>query len=235
MVPEVIVHETWFTRPPRNRAANFTILMTILLFAAGTYYIRNIFNIQTSMSASYDLVFNKHQYWRLWTTLFAHADFGHLMNNALLFIPLAYLLFAYFGFWFFPIAGLALGGLTNAYVLSTMDPQTQLIGISGVVYWMGGAWFTLFLHIDKRRSLKYRFANVIFLMMMLFIPETYWPHVSYLSHAVGFVLGALSATILYYLKRTQFKAAEVVEYVFEENELIDTIMENSNQDNTIEL
>lgn len=235
MTPEISIKETWLSHPPRHPAKNFTLFASIFLFMTGSYYILNIYNLQNSMQASYDSVFNKMEYWKLWTTLFAHADFGHLMNNALLFIPLTYLLFAYFGFWFFPVIGLFLGGIINAYVLSTMNPQIHLIGISGVVYWMGGAWFTLFLLLDKRRNLKYRFANVLFLMMMLFIPENYWPHVSYLSHFVGFILGIISAVVLYVVRYKEFKSAEVIEYVFEDDEIIDTLMENSNKDNTIEL
>lgn len=225
MQPQVVIKENWFTHPPRYRAKNFTIFMSIVLFALGAYYIRNIFGLQTWMAASFDSVFIRQEYWRLWTTLFAHADFGHLLNNALLFIPLSYLLYAYFGFWFFPVAGLFIGGLTNAYVLTTMDPQTQLVGISGVVYWMGGAWFTLFLLIDRRKSVKHRVANILFLMLMLFIPENYWPHISYMAHFVGFVFGILSALGLYALLYKRIKQAEVIEYIFEESNIIDIMME----------
>ncbi|MCC6138527.1 MAG: rhomboid family intramembrane serine protease [Bdellovibrionaceae bacterium] len=225
MEPQVIIKENWFTHPPLHKAKNFTIFISILLFASGIYYIRNIFGVQGWMAASYESVFVEHEYWRLWTTLLAHADLGHLMNNALLFVPLAYLLYAYFGFWFFPLIGLFVGGLTNAYVLTTMDPQTQLIGISGVVYWMGGAWFTLFLLIDHRKSMRYRFANVVFLVMMLFIPENYWPHISYMAHFVGFVFGIVSAFGLYVIIRKRIKKAEVIEYIFEESDIIDIMME----------
>lgn len=218
---QIVVKENWFTQKPRYRAANFTIFLTILLFASGIYYFSDVFGVQQWMGASYNSAFAQGEYWRLWTTLFAHADFGHLMNNALLFIPLTYLLYAYFGFWFFPVAGLFLGGITNAIVLTTMNPQVQLIGISGVVYWMGGAWFTLFLLIDHRKTMRYRFANVLFLLVMLFIPENYWPHVSYMAHFVGFVIGIASALVLYFLKRQTFNNAEVLDYIYEEEEPIE--------------
>jgi rhomboid protease GluP len=231
MEPQVVIRENWFSRPPKKVAKTVTILMSFLLFISGVYYLQNIFQLQDLMSASADSVFHKKEYWRLWTTLFAHGDMGHLMNNALLFIPLTYLLAAYYGPLFFPVFGLLLGGLTNAIVLSTMPAYTQLIGISGVVYWMGGAWLTLFLIIDRRKNLKYRFANVLFLMLMIFIPETYWPHISYLSHFVGFVFGILSAITLYYIKREQFLKAEVVEYIYEDHfddEIFDIIPDDKN-------
>ena len=126
---------------------------------------------------------------------------GHLMNNALLFIPLAYLLTAYFGAWFFPILGLFSGGLINSIVLGTMPPETQLIGISGVVYWIGGAWLTLFLLIDRRKNFSLSFRECAFLMLMLFIPETYWPHISYASHFAASFSEPQAPRVLYFSKK----------------------------------
>ncbi len=226
MDPLKIIKENWFTRKPNTHSSTVTLFLTIVLFTSGIYYFRDVFSVQQWMGASYNTVFIDKNYWRLWTTLFAHADFGHLINNALLFIPLTYLLYGYFGFWFFPIVGIFLGGITNAIVLTTMDHHIQLIGISGVVYWMGGAWFTLFLLIDHRKTLRYRLANVIFLMVMLFIPETYWPHVSYLAHFVGFLFGVVSAFTLYLLRRKTFESAQVIEYVFDDDdETVDIVAE----------
>ena len=61
---------------------------------------------------------------------------------------------------------LLLGGLINAVVLQTMAPETFLIGISGVVYWMGAAWLTLFLLVDRRKIFKRRFAYALFLALL---------------------------------------------------------------------
>lgn len=216
MIIEKIIRENWLTRSPKKSAISITLFSAFTLFFLALYYLKNTFGLQEWMPASYSLVFNEHQYWRLWSTLFAHADIGHLMNNALLYIPLTYILCAYFPFWFFPLLGLVQGGLINYIVLQNMPPDSYLIGISGVVYWMGGAWLTLFVLIDKRKNIRYRLANVIFLLLMLFVPETYSPHISYLSHFIGFLLGSISAITLYIINRRQFIAAEVYEYVFDD-------------------
>jgi rhomboid protease GluP len=107
------------------------------------------------------------------------------------------------------------GGLVNLLVLKTLPPQTELIGISGVVYWMGAAWLTLHLLIDHREKLRRRFGGALFLTLFLFVPETIHPEVSYLTHFLGFVSGALSACLYYWLRRQQFQAAEIVVYAFE--------------------
>lgn len=218
MEVEVRIKENWFTAQPQQQAKAITVFMTILLFFSGFYFLQNTFHFQEIMPASPDSVFVQHEYWRLWTTLFAHADVSHLLNNALLFIPLTYLLTAYFSIYFFPLLGIFFGGLINYGVLLSMPHHTQLIGISGVVYWMGGAWFTLFLLIDRRRRLRYQFAHVLFLILMIFIPETYWPHISYKSHFFGFIGGIACAYFLYFINRKTYKTAEVLEYIFDDTD-----------------
>jgi len=214
----VVIKKNWFTRPPQPHAGDVTALVTILFYVLALTFLNNLHGAEAWMPASRVAVFQKHEWWRLWTTLLAHGDMSHLLNNSLMFIPLTYLLTAYFGVWFFPVLGILMGGLINYIVLQTLPVNATLIGMSGVVYWMGAAWFTLFMIIDRRKNLKFRFANVLFLMLMLFLPETYYPHVSYLSHFVGFVLGVLSALGLYWLHRHRFEAAEEKEYIFDEGE-----------------
>jgi rhomboid protease GluP len=213
-----VIKENWLTRKPHEYLLNPTIGMAILLLSLCFSFLTDTFDAQSWMAATPHQVFTDHQYWRAWTTLFAHADLGHLLSNTLLFIPLTYLLTAYFGLWFFPLFGFFLGGIMNLIVLKTLPNEATLLGVSGVVYWMGAAWFTLFILIDKRKHLKARFANVLFLTLMLFVPETYSPQISYLSHFIGFILGILSALVFYYLKKDEFARAEVREIVIEDDE-----------------
>jgi rhomboid protease GluP len=173
------------------------------------------------MAASGRDVFEKGEYWRLWTTLFAHADLGHLLSNAFLFVPLTYMLVSHYSFWYFPLAGLFFGGLTNWLVLQTLPSQAYLIGISGVVYWMGSSWLTLYLLIDRRDRLRRRIGASLFLTLMLFVPETLKPEVSHLSHFLGYVIGVASAFLYYRLNRRRFLAAEVREYIFEPEEIFE--------------
>lgn len=225
MTPDIIIKENWFTRPPQKSAGTVTLLMSFFMLFAGIYYLQDTFNVRDWMPASRETVFTQREYWRLWSTLWAHGDFGHLMNNAVLFIPLTYLLSAYFSYYFFPVLGILVGGFINAIVLTTMPETTYLIGVSGVVYWMGGAWFTLFLWIDNRKNFRYRFANVLFLMLMIFIPENYSVQISYLSHFVGFVLGIVCGSLVYWLWKGTFAKAEVQELVADE-EIYDFLLDS---------
>lgn len=216
MEPIVRITENWLTRKPYERATMATLFLVSFLLFAGTTYILDSYSLQEVMAATPQKVFQQKQYWRLWTTLFAHGDFGHLFGNALLFFPLAFILTGYFSFWYFPVFAFFMGGITNAIVLQTMPADVALIGVSGVVYWMGAAWLTLFLLIDRRKNLKYRFANALFLAMMIFVPETYKPEVSYLCHLVGFLIGIASGFGYYWFNKSKFDRAEVREIIFDD-------------------
>ena len=213
------VIENWLTRKPNESAFNMTSLITLILLASGYIFLAGFFNTYIWMPANAQDVFSNHQYWRPWTALFAHGDLGHLMNNAIMFLPLTYLLTSYFGFFLFPFLGIVLGGFINMLVLKTMPIETSLIGMSGVVYWMGAVWLTLFLLIDTRKTFRRRFAIALFLSVVLFAPQKYEAGISYLSHFLGYFLGIISGLIYYYFNRKKFLAAEVRELIIEEPEL----------------
>lgn len=212
------IRENWLTRKPRAGAWTVTLVLFFLLFGAQALGEINFAGLRSLMVASGEAVFERHEYWRLWTALFAHADFGHIASNSMLFFPFAYYLYGYYGFRFFPLFGIFSGGIINFFVLMNMAPQTGLLGISGVVYWMGAAWLTLFLLIDRRGRLRVRISKVALLSALLFLPETYRPEVSYLSHFLGYLLGVLSGVGFFWLHRDRFRAAEVVEEIRDEED-----------------
>ncbi len=215
MTATAVVRENWLSRPPRYRGWTLMLVFAVLLHATNIAF----FNGWADwLPATGNSVFNQGQIWRAWTALFAHSDLGHFFSNAFLFLPLTYLLTSYYGFTFFPVVGFLLGGLTNLIVLRTLPPETSLLGISGVVYWMGSAWLTLFVLIDRRSSLRRRVAIAAALTVVLFIPETFKPEVSHLSHFIGFASGVASAGVYFALNRSAIRAEESVEIEIEDDE-----------------
>lgn len=210
-----MIKETWLSRPPRKGAWGTSLLFLAVIILASTLYLCELFGAERWMPASGEAVFQRHEWWRLWSTLFAHGDLEHLASNALLFLPFSYFLSGYFGALFFPLTGILLLGLANAFVLTTLPPESTLIGISGLVYWMGAVWLTLYLLVERHDRPKRRWGNFIFLGMMLFIPETLRPEISYLSHFLGFILGAASGLAYYFWNREAIHAAEKTEIILE--------------------
>lgn len=215
MEPSILIRQNWLTRKPQKGSYTFICVLAFLFFMANLILFADLFHASSWMPASPMQVFSQHEYWRLFSALFAHASLGHLFSNSVLFFPLMYLLVAYYGFRFFPLAALFNGGLINFLVLKTLPPETTLLGISGLVYWAGASWLTLYVLVDRRDAFRRRFAICLFLALMLFMPETYQVGISYYSHFLGFVFGGVTALLYYWVRRKTFQQAEVVEYIIE--------------------
>ncbi len=214
---ETVVRENWITQ----RVTNFPVIVsgfaTAVLFIVSQLYWNPEFIAGSLLSATREQVFVGHEYWRLWTTLLIHADLKHLVSNALLFFIIGIFLNAYFGVLLFPVVALAFGGLINLHVLQGLPDHVVLLGASGVVYWMGGFWLTLYLLLDSRRTFVQRALRAFGVAILLFMPaEAFEPSTSYSSHVVGFIYGLGFGAIYYWLRRSEFKRAEVLEVLPDE-------------------
>lgn len=207
------VRSHWLTQKLNPLAYAVTATFLMLLVMANIFFWRNDFNLENLMTAIPQNVFEKHEYWRLWSALFAHADIEHLLSNAMLFSVFAYFLFGHFGSFVFPGAAFLFGGLINYIVLKSMPPTSELLGISGVVYWLGAVWLTLYFLLETRDGVSKRLIKTLGIALILFIPETYHRDVSYLSHFTGFVFGVIFALLYYWSRRQTFQKAEIIELV----------------------
>ncbi len=211
-----IVRATWLTKRPSARAWYIAAWSAISLLLGSVLYWQNALHAAAWMPASRETVFSQYEFWRLWTTLFAHADLGHLVSNSFLFFIFGYFLSGYFGFTVFPLSALIFGGFTNAIVLLSYEPTVRLIGVSGVVYWMGGVWLVLYLLLDQQRTYVQRILRSLGVALAVFMPSAAFdPQVSYRTHLVGFILGACFALMYYRAHRETLKAAVVEEIVTE--------------------
>ena len=217
----VVVRQTWLSRKPNTRSSIITAWLIFILILTSALYWKNYAGLESLMPASGEAVFIKKEYWRLWTTLFAHADVGHLLSNSLTFFVVGYFLIGYFSLWFFPIAGFAIGGLVNSITLLTMPPTVKLIGVSGVVYWMGGAWLVLYFLLDQRKTRTQRTLRALGVALGVFMPAAAFdPSISYLTHLYGFIAGVLSGTAYYFINKSKFKRAERKEIIVEQEPIL---------------
>jgi rhomboid protease GluP len=214
---ETIIRQTWLTRRPSLWAEKVSVLVSLLIVIGSVVYWQDWGGSTSLMAASFENVFGAHEYWRAWSTLLVHADPKHLLSNLFLFFILSSFLVGYFGFFVFPVTAFFFGGITNLIVLKQMPKNIHLIGASGIVFWMGGAWLTLYFLLDTQRTISQRALRAVGVALILFVPaEAFDPQISYLSHLVGFSLGVLWAVIYYFWNREKFLASEIKEIVQEE-------------------
>lgn len=214
-----VVRETWLTRKPNPSALFATAASTAALCLGSLIYLLDLFGIGKKMSASWTAVHENGELWRLWTTVFAHSDMGHLAANTFLFFILGFFLYGYFGFGVFPLAALIFGGIINYIALSTYDPETVLVGASGVVYWMGGVWLVLYFLLSRQKNLYQRWLRTLGVAILIFMPsEAFEMRVSYRTHFIGFAVGILFGIGYFLIHRKKFRAAEIKATIIEEPE-----------------
>lgn len=212
----------WLVRKPTYNGWFTMLTMALVIFVISFSYFINVWQMQEWAPVSYQTAISMKEFWRLWTGLFVHADLEHFLSNFVLFVPLTFLLSGYYGSFLFPVLGIFVGGLINLMTIHSMNETTGLLGMSGVIYWMGSVWMTLYFLIDKRSSPRKRFAVSLFLTLMLFSSESYKPNVSYTSHLLGFILGIISGYLYYYWNQNKFLAAEEYIHELEEEDLVPT-------------
>jgi rhomboid protease GluP len=141
-------------------------------------------------------IFKSHEYWRLLTAIFTHADLSHLVSNALIFLVFGWMLKAYFGLAVFPVASIVIGLITNAITVAFYDPAIKLVGASGMAYGMVSLWLVFYIHNDVYHTMPIRIFRAVGFALVMMFPTSFEPHVSYLSHAVGFATGLLLGLVL---------------------------------------
>ena len=207
--PQTLLRESYLSKKPPRNGWPLTALSLSTMGIVSLMYWNLPPGALFSLTASPEEIFRKYEYWRLLTTIAVHLNPEHFFSNALFFGVLSYLLYSYFGPFLFPFCALFAGSLTNLIALATYREGTELMGASGVVYWMSGFWLILYFQIDRRYSVTSRLLRCLGFALVTLIPETYKPQVSYRTHAVGFILGLLFGAFYFLFKRDFFQKAEV--------------------------
>jgi rhomboid protease GluP len=163
------------------------------------------------LSANGNLVFEEHEYWRLFTTTLLHADLVHFSHNAFFFAGLAGLLWTYFGVWVFPVLSLVAGALINLVALWWYPPEVHLVGVSGVIYFMASFWLTNYVLIERRQRPVVRLLHAGAVSLIFLFPQVFEREVSYLAHGLGFAFGVPAGLAYYFTFRATIRAYDEYE------------------------
>src|SRR3989304_584764 len=197
--PPYRVRETLLTRKPREWSLEVAGLFLCVILGVSLLAWRNGAALLPTLAATSDGVFERREYWRLFTAVAVHADVMHVLSNVILLTFFTYLLFGYFGFWVFPVLSLGMAGMTNAIALLTYPSGVSLLGASGLVYWMAGFWLSMYLLVERSVSPGKRVMRVVGIALVVLLPTTLQENVRYRSHAIGLGLGGGSG--LGYIRR----------------------------------
>ena len=149
------------------------------------------------LGAEWAQVFVQHDYWRLLSSLFMHDDLSHILSNGWMFCAFGWFLRQAYGFVVFPLLSLAMGVVTMGLALWGHGPGVHVVGASGMIYAMVAFWLVSYLRYEIRYVFWVRLMRALAFVLIMLIPEELKAHTSYISHALGFMVGALTAFALW--------------------------------------
>ncbi|MDA2933182.1 rhomboid family intramembrane serine protease [Acidobacteria bacterium AH-259-D05] len=207
---EIQIQSTLLSQSPREESPLIAVLsaMVVLFVSLLCWQDPQLFRL---LAATPHQVVAEQEYWRLITAIAVHADLGHFLSNAIFFTFFVYLLYGYFGFWMYPVSVAALGALINYCSLLTYPGNIQLVGASGVVYLMAGFWLTIYVFIERTRPLKKRLLHAIGIGLIVLIPTSLSPRVSYRTHAIGCGIGIIAAIGYFQARKDKIRSLETLE------------------------
>ncbi len=204
---DIRIKSTLLSQKPREGSLLIAILSVMMLLFVSLLCWRDP-SLLNLLAASRHQVVEEQEYWRLLTTTAIHADLTHFLSNVILFAFFTFLLYGYFGFWVFPVAVAALGSLTNYLSLLTYSENIQLIGASGLVYLMAGFWLTAYVLVERSHPLKRRVLVALGIALIVLVPSSLSPQVSYRTHAIGCGIGVIVALGYFLARKEQIRSQE---------------------------
>jgi len=172
--------------PPQKDLKLVVILYAIVGLVSSIYWGTSF---QEYLWLNKSIVFDDHQYWRAFTSVLIHADLGHYLANAPLFIVFGWFLRSFAGPIVFPYVLFCVGALTNLCTVYFYSPEAELLGASGMVYAMVAFWLIIYISFDADYVLPMRIFRSIGFSLIVMFPTTFQPRTSYLAHGIGFCLG----------------------------------------------
>lgn len=195
--------------------------LAVLFFTAATiFYWLAPQEVAVLFPAVQSQIFQHRQVWRIFSAVFIHADLEHLLSNMYMLWIFCFFVFGYFGFSMFPVFSILLADSVNAIAVLSYEPNTQLLGASGLVYILGGFWLTLYPLIQRQYSVINRSMRAVGIALVIFGPSTFVPTTSYITHAIGFAMG-IGLGIFYFIKnKEKIRSYETYKISYVEDVLI---------------
>src|SRR5437588_322712 len=207
LLPATLRHQTRAKHDSfyRTRSPAITIspvVLGLILLNLATFFVEILFGGPENPLTLYRLgeldtisVLYAHQYWRLFAALFLHYGMVHLAFNMFALLVLGPALERQIGAIAFAVCYLLSGlGSSISVVLLTklrLLPPLELVGASGCVMGIVGAWGGFLLRNRNAPLARQRLRNVIVIVVMQIAFDLVTPNVSMSAHLGGLVTGFL--------------------------------------------
>ena len=202
---------TLLSKKPRKGAAAAVGWTLAILAAVSAVYWWGPPAWARALPASGETVFGRGETWRLLTAMAAHADAIHLLSNSAFLAWLIYLSYGAFGRSLYPFCAVPAGALSLAVTLEGYPPHLRVVGASGLLYLLAGSWLTLYVLVERRLSIWQRLLRVTGFFLVVLVPTSIRPEVSYRAHGIGFFFGICLGLAYFLARQDTIRSSERLE------------------------
>lgn len=180
---------------------NFIILVNVVVFAVMALKgnTQNTIYLYRCGGITPESLFEDHQVYRLFTSMFMHSGISHLVNNMIVLYFIGGTLEKYIGrvryLIIYLLSGL-LGGLISQIYYMAMAENVICVGASGAIFGAVGAMLTVVV-VNHGRVENFTFPRlIIYVVLSIYLGFTS-QGVSLSAHLGGFATGFFTALLLY--------------------------------------
>jgi membrane associated rhomboid family serine protease len=142
-----------------------------------------------------------HEYWRLFAALFLHAGLAHLLFNLFALYVLGPGLERAIGSWRFGLCYLISGlgssvGVVAYWQQRHLPIEYQVVGASGCVMGIVGAWAGFLLQHRHNPRAKERLSNILLIIVIQCIFDFTTPQISTAAHVCGLITGFILGLLI---------------------------------------
>jgi membrane associated rhomboid family serine protease len=141
-----------------------------------------------------------HEYWRLFAALFLHAGITHLLFNLFALYVLGPGLERAIGSWRFGLCYLISGLGSSAGVVAFwrfgLTSADQVVGASGCVMGIVGAWAGFLLQRRHNPQAKERLSNILLIIVIQCVFDFTTPQISTAAHVCGLITGFILGLLI---------------------------------------
>jgi len=189
---------------PEPLPARFPLLPVVVSLALVAVHLSIVFGVSLRVARGFALAVGRtwHEPWRLVTSLFLHADVPHVLWNGMSMVVFAVPLLTELGYARTALIYLAAGAGGGIAAVSLAPAGTTIVGSSGAVAGLFGAWVATALSLARRPEPGSRARMRIVGVALLFLPSLFSPvtstgrPVSIGSHLGGLATGLLIGAVL---------------------------------------
>lgn len=195
-----IRYENWKTYLKQYPVTSILIILNLIMFIVLTFSGGST-NSETLLQ--YGAIF-KHPFftpetWRVFSAMFLHIGFAHLLFNMFALYVFAPPLERALGHFRYAVLYLLSGVLGNAAVLWLAGNGTLAAGASGAIYGLYGAY--LFIATVQRKALDEASLKTVYVILGLGLIQSFTPNISWEAHLGGLVTGFVIYGLMRWIHR----------------------------------